>query len=148
MKARQLFATLFLSLVGIVAITPTTTDARADSPAPFGPVASRSFQFKGGTTFEKPGAGCSFNADFLFLRGPGVANAKNIDVSPRMGNWDKQSLPTTDCVAPDCTGLLLKATDRDAVGTRTVTLKHADGRSITTTFDLIANAGRCDYPAK
>ena len=147
MNAKKLFSASVFAILGIAFALPTMT-ARADAPAPFGPVQSRAFHFKGGTSLEKPGANCSFNADWLIMKGPGVANAKSIDVAPRMGNWDRQSLPTTDCVAPDCTMVLVKATGKDDVGARTVTLKHADGRSVTTTFEVPANAGRCDYPAK
>jgi hypothetical protein len=40
----------------------------------------------------------------------------------------------------------VKVTDKDAPGTRTVTLTSKDGRKVTTTFDVAENAGRCDYP--
>jgi hypothetical protein len=120
--------------------------ASADAPAAFGPVASRSFHWKAGTAIERAPEGCQSNSDWLVVRGPGVANAKSVDVSPRTSIWDKQSFPSSACVAPDCYQVFVKVTSKDAPGPRTLTLKHADGRSVTTTFDVTENAGRCDYP--
>ena len=49
-------------------------------------------------------------------------------------------------MAPNCLQLYVKVTSKDPVGPRTVTVKHADGRTLTTTFDVPEHAGRCDYP--
>ena len=120
--------------------------ASAQAPAAFGPVESRTFHFKPGTALERASANCSNNADWLIVRGPGVANTKRVEVSPRVSVWDKQTFPSSDCVGPNCFQMLVKVTERDAVGPHTVTLKNADGRTVTTTFDVVENAGRCDYP--
>jgi hypothetical protein len=141
MTARQIFAAMTMAAVA-VSVAP----ASAEGPAAFGPIESRSFHFKPGTTIERASSDCKSNSDWLIVKGAGAANAKSIDVSPRTSVWDKQSFPSSDCVAPDCYQMLIKVTDKDAPGTRTVTLKHADGRKTTTTFDVIENAGRCDYP--
>ena len=141
MAIRKIFAAMMVSAVA-VSVAP----ANAEAPAAFGPVASRAFHWKPGTTIERAGAGCSNNADWLIVKGPGVANTKSVDVTPRTSAWDNQSFPSSACVGPDCYQMLVKVTDKDAPGTRTVTLKHADGRTTTTTFDVVENAGRCDYP--
>jgi hypothetical protein len=145
--AGKLLSTTFMVAVAtLTGASGGSGEAQAQGAEAFGPVASRTFHWKPGTAIEKAERDCKNNSDWLFVRGPNVANAKSIDVSPRTSNWSKQSLPTTDCVAPDCVQLFVRVTDRDDVGARTVTLKHADGRTVTTTFDVTTNAGRCDYP--
>ncbi|AKU93577.1 hypothetical protein AKJ09_00241 [Labilithrix luteola] len=129
------------------AVSGAGKTAFADAPAAFGPVEGGSFHFVPGAKIERPtAAGCNNNADIFLIRGPNVANAKHVDVSPKTYIWEKQAFPTTDCVAPNCLQMFVRVTNKDAPGPRTVTLKHADGRTITTTFDVTENAGRCDYP--
>lgn len=140
MTARKVFSAMFVAAAAVAALP-------ASAEAPFGPVSERTFHWKPGTSIEKAGANCQSNSDWLIIRGPGVANAKSVDVTPRTQVWDKQTFPSSACVAPDCYQLFIKATKNDAAGTRTVTLTHADGRKLTTTFDIVENAGRCDYPA-
>jgi hypothetical protein len=143
MTARKL-----LGLVFVATIAVTATSASGDTPAKFGPVEGRAFHWKGGTSIEVAPANCQSNIDWLLIRAPGIANAK-IDVSPKVSMANAHSsFPASNCTGPDCVPIYVKITDRDAVGTRTVTAKHQDGRTITTTFDVVANAGRCDYPKK
>jgi hypothetical protein len=56
------------------------------------------------------------------------------------------SRPPSNCTGPDCLPVFIKITAKDAPGPRTFTAKHADGRTISTTFDVNPNSGRCDYP--
>ena len=56
----------------------------------------------------------------------------------------KNIAPTTDCVAPNCAQLYLSAAPNTPAGARTVTFKHPDGRSLTTTFDVTESATRCE----
>lgn len=139
MTARKLFSAMFV-VAAAVAVAP------ASAEAPFGPVSERTFHWKPGTTIERASADCQSNSDWLVIRGAGVANVKSVDITPRTFVWDKQSFPSSACVAPDCYQLFIKVTDKDAPGTRTVTLTSKDGRKVTTTFDVVENAGRCDYP--
>lgn len=139
MAARKVFSAMF-----VVAAAAAALPASAD--APFGPVSERTFHWKPGASIERAGAECQSNSDWLIIRGPGVANVKSVDVTPRTQFWDKQTFPSSSCVAPDCYQLFVKVTDKDAPGTRTVTLTSKDGRKVTTTFDVAENAGRCDYP--
>lgn len=136
---------LVVSVVG-VGFPPAATDAMAAEP--FGPVESRTFTFRPGTSLEASRSDCHWNQDYLFIRGPNVANTKQMDVSPSVfSRYTKQGgVPTTECVAPNCVQLYVGVDKRHAPGARTVTLKHADGRTTTTTFDVVANAGRCDTP--
>lgn len=144
MMARKLLGSMFIAM-----ILATVTTASGDSPAAFGPVESRTFHFKPGTGIEAASASCASNIDWLLIRGPGIANAKTIDVSPKVSQvFEKQGFPASNCAGPDCLPVFIKITGKDAPGTRTVTAKHADGRTVTTTFDVSANAGRCDYPKK
>jgi hypothetical protein len=136
-------------VVGTVAVVGAGlgSDAHADPPAAFGPVASRSFAWKPGTAIEQAVDPCSNNADWLLIRGPGLTNAKSLDITPHTASpWERQSPFSGTCVAPDCVQIYVKVTSKDAVGPYTVTLTHADGRKTTTTFDVTKNAGRCDYP--
>lgn len=143
-------------LVVTAALTALTALAVASSPVvheataaePFGPVESRSFLAKPGTTIELPAGTCNWNSDYLFIKGPNVSSVKQIDVTPSI--WTRYTkaggVPTSDCVAPNCVQLFVSVDKKPAPGPRTVTLKHADGRTTTTTFDVVANAGRCDKP--
>lgn len=149
MTTRARWSGTLLLVVGFgAAVSGAGRTAFADAPLPFGPVESRSFHFVPGTKLERASADCKNNADILLLRGPNVANAKSVDVSPKTYTWDRQAFPTTECVAPNCLQMFVRVTNKDAPGPRTVTLKHADGRTITTTFDVTENAGRCDYGDK
>lgn len=139
--ARRIFAAMIMATTAGIAVP-----AGAEAPATFGPVAERTFHWKAGTTIERAGASCQSNSDWLIVRGPGLASTKSVDVTPRTHVWDKQSFPSSACVAPDCYQLFVKVTDKDAPGTRTVTLTSKDGKKVTTTFDVVENAGRCDYP--
>jgi hypothetical protein len=138
--------TIVLSALTLLAMTSSPVMHDATAAEPFGPVESRSFLYKPGTAIELPGADCHLNLDYLFIKGPNVAQAKQIDASPTI--WTRfsaqSSVPTSDCVAPNCAQLYVNVDKRPPPGPRTVTLKHADGRTITTTFDLLPNAGRCD----
>jgi hypothetical protein len=145
---RGLTAALLLS--GVLATTAIAGDALAEAPATFGPIESRTFAWKPGTAIERPAdTVCHNNADYLIVRGPNVANVKSIDVSPKVLTWERQqAIPSINtCAAGDnnCLQIMVKVTRQDAPGARTVTLKHADGRTLTTTFDIVPNAGRCDY---
>ena len=142
MTARRLLPALVL---GALAIT-LAASAGADAPAPFGPVDSRTFYSHAGTTIERPSKDCAWNFDWFFAKGAGVANAKTVDVSPAVAARDRNSFPSTACTGPDCAPILVKVTSKDALGTRTVTYKSADGRTATTTFDVVEGTGRCDAP--
>jgi hypothetical protein len=133
-------------VVSVVGFAPTAPDAMAAEP--FGPIESRTFTFKAGTAIEASRSDCHWNSDYLFIKGPNVANAKKIDTTPDVfTRFTKPGgVPTTDCVAPNCVQLYVGVDKRHAPGPRTVTLKHSDGRTITTTFDVVPNAGRCDTP--
>jgi hypothetical protein len=126
-------------------------DAQADSPTPFGPVDARAFAFKGGTKIEKaPDTGCKNNSDWLVMHGANLANVKSVDVVPKVWSWDhkQKTIPSTNtCAVGDanCAQIFVLLTSQDAPGTRTVTLTATDGRKSTTTFDVVPNAGRCDY---
>lgn len=137
---------LSVVVVSLAGLAPNAPDAMAAEP--FGPVESRSFNLHAGTSIEATKADCHWNNDYLFIRGPNVAKAKQIDVSPQA--WSRfmkdGGVPTTECAAPNCAQLYLGINGKQAPGPRTVTLKHADGRTLTTTFDVIPNAGRCDTP--
>lgn len=139
----RLLAIAGLSALTLAAIglSPEATAAEA-----FGPVESRTFLSRPGAAIELPAADCSWNNDYLFIKGPNVAAAKQIDVSPSIFTRHHKggAVPTSDCAAPNCVQLTVSTDKRTAAGGRTVTLKHSDGRTITTTFDAVANAGRCD----
>lgn len=139
-------ARMMLGATVMAAVLGAGMSASAQAPAAFGPVSDRAFHFKSGTSIERAGKDCQNNSDWLILRGPGLASAKSLDISPRTQNWDKQSFQLNACSGPDCYQVFVKVNDKDAPGPRTVTLTHADGRKVTTTFDVIENAGRCDYP--
>lgn len=134
----------------VVVVTLAVCASPASGQTPFGPIESRTFHWKPGASIELPPAdGCQMNVDWLLIRAPGIANAKSVDVTPKVGQtFDKQGFPSSNCAGPDCLPLWVKVTARDVAGPRTVTAKHADGRTITTTMDVVANAGRCDYPKK
>jgi hypothetical protein len=137
------FVTIALAGLTVLAICSSPVAHEADAAEPFGPVEARTFIEKPGTAIEVPGADCHWNSDYLFIKGPNVASAKAIDVSPQV--WTREGgVPTSDCVAPNCLQLFVSIDKKPTAGTRTVTLKHADGRKITTTFDVVANKGRCD----
>jgi hypothetical protein len=129
-------------------------DAQADAPAAFGPVDTRAFAFKGGTKIEKaPDSGCKNNSDWLVIHGANLANFKSLDVTPKTSGWDhaQKTIPAANtCAVGDanCVQIFVLLTSSDAPGTRTVTLTSSDGRKLTTTFDVVPNAGRCDYGAK
>jgi hypothetical protein len=133
-------------VVSAVAIAPAAPDAMAAEP--FGPIESRTFTFHAGTTIEASRSDCHWNSDYLFIRGPNVAATKQADAAPPVfSRFTKPGgVPTTDCAAPNCVQLYVGVDKRHAPGPRTVTLKHPDGRTLTTTFDVIPNAGRCDTP--
>jgi hypothetical protein len=124
-------------------------DAQADSPAPFGPVDSRAFAVKGGSNIEKvPTTGCSNNSDWLVIHGANLSTVKSFDVAPTVWTMKHKTIPSANTCAKgdlNCTQLFVMLTSQDALGTRTVTLTAPDGRKLTTTFDVIPNAGRCDY---
>jgi hypothetical protein len=144
MTARKLIGVVFIAGIGAIATT-----ASGDTPAKFGPLDSRVFHWKGGTSIERPTDNCASNIDWLLVRAPGIANAKQIDVSPKVSMFQSNSsFPASNCTGTDCVPIYVKITSKDAAGTRTVTAKSGDGRTITTTFDVIENAGRCDYPKK
>lgn len=136
-------AALLTVLVGTLAIT-----TQADAATPFGPVDSRDFYFHKGTAIERPTKDCGWNFDWLLVKGPGLASKKSVDVTPAISERNQDGwFPSSGCTAPDCLQLLLKVTSRDPVGPRTVTIAHADGRKVTTTFDVVENTtGRCDAP--
>ena len=143
MTSRKLLGAMVVAGAAISAVP-----ASAQSTA-FGPVESRTFHWKPGTAIERPPANCQSNIDWLLVRSPGAASSKTVDVTPKVTQlFEKSTFPASSCVAPDCIPLFIKVTERDAVGSRKVTLKHADGRTATTTFDVVENAGRCDYPKK
>ncbi len=145
MMARKVMAaTIVATVSAIAAVVP----ANAQAPAAFGPVAERSFHWRPGQSIERAPANCQSNSDWLIVKGPGLASTKSVDVSPRTQAWDKQTFPLNACEGPDCYQVFVKVTNKDAPGTRTVTLTHADGRKVTTTFEVLENAGRCDYPKK
>ena len=140
-----------LLIVTVLIASGESTDARAETPTPFGPVQSRSFAWKPGTAIEQaPDKGCNHNGDFFVIRGPAVQAAKSIDVTPRVAAFERQvpipSVNTCKQGETDCVQLYIKITGKDAPGERVVTLTHADGRTLKTTFDVVASAGRCDYP--
>lgn len=144
MTARTLiFATMF----ALATVVPggLESDAYADPP-PFGPVSSAGFYFHPGTTIEQPKEGCG-NADAILIRGPGLGNAKSFDISPKTSITDRNVANTDkyNCKNADCLQITIKLSPSDAVGTRTVTMTSTDGRTVTTTFEVVANAGRCDY---
>ena len=144
MMARKLLGSMF-----VATILATVTAASGDSPASFGPVESRTFHFKPGTGIEATNASCASNSDWLLVRAPGIANAKSVDVTPKVSQvYDNHGFPASNCAGPDCLPVFIKITGKDAPGPRTLTAKHSDGRTVTTTFDVSANAGRCDYPNK
>lgn len=137
---------LSVLVVSVVGFAPAAPDAMAAEA--FGPVEGRSFTFRPGTSIEATKTDCHWNNDYLFIKGPNVATAKQIDVSPQVWSryMSRGGVPTTECAAPNCVQLYLGIDKRQTPGTRTVTLKHADGRTLTTTFDVVPNAGRCDTP--
>lgn len=142
MMARYLFSG---SLVTMLAVS--ASPASGQSPA--SSIESRSFHFHPGTVIERSTDDCMSNIDWLLVRAPGIANAARVDVSPPVSRvWDNGRFPSTACVGPDCLPVFLKVTSRDAAGPRTVTVKYGEGRTATTTFEVVANAGRCDFPKK
>jgi hypothetical protein len=161
-RTRGLFIASAVSVLGFVACSGAIEPGEGDGfvqahseevtaeqeGAAFGPVESRAFHWFSGTSIERApdDTSCNYNSDWLIVHGPDVASAKLVDVSPRTYIWYKGSFPLSGCVAPDCLAIYVKTTSRDEPGTRTLTLKHADGRTATTTFDVIENEGRCDYP--
>src|SRR5512146_2925252 len=104
MGALKLLGITMVVTAATVAVPPGMTgDARADGPQAFGPVASRTFAWKPGTTIEKATNDCNNNADWLLIRGPNVASAKSLDITPHTGApWERQSPFTGTCLAPDC----------------------------------------------
>jgi len=144
MLARTLFG---FGLVSAIALM-SATDASADAPAPFGPVSNRAFYIKAGTSVERAGPKCNYNVEWLFINGAGLANAKSVDITPRLPSWSRNGIPSSACSGPDCLQVMIKIGNREPVGPRTVTIKAADGRTVTTTFDVVENAGRCDYGEK
>jgi hypothetical protein len=149
MATKRLTATISISVLTMAALLTPGSISEASAADPFGPIESRSFHLKPGVALEKPGADCSNNTDVLLITGPNVASAKKIDVSPRTYTFEnKNYVPTNACVAPNCKQVYVSVDSKDAVGTRTLTLKHADGRTLTTTFEVPENAGRCDVPKK
>jgi hypothetical protein len=149
MPSKSTLMTTSIFGFALLAITAPGTMSEASAADPFGPIESRSFHLKPGTTLEKPGADCASNSDVLLIHGPNVATAKSIDVSPRTYAFENKSyVPTSGCAAPNCKQVYLSVIPKDAAGTRTLTLKHADGRTLTTTVEVPENAGRCDVPRK
>lgn len=143
MTARKLFGAMIMTAVPLLAVTP----ASGQGLSAFGPVQSDTFYFKSGTSIERPGNNCKSNIDWLLVKGTGLANAKSVDVSPRVGQaWLGGGFPATSCTAPDCLPVYIKISPKDAVGAKTLTIKSSDGRTVTTTFNVVENAGRCDYP--
>ena len=136
-RARKIFAAMFVTAT-FVGLAP----ASAQAPG----VESRTFHFKAGTAIEKPGADCANNMDWLLVKGPGIADAKNVKVTPHTATW-QQKFPSTICEAPNCFPLFIKIDKNDAVGPRTVSFNMGGGKEVTTTFEVVANAGRCDAPA-
>jgi hypothetical protein len=107
----------------------------------FGPVESRTFHWKPGTVIETVPASCASNIDWLLVRAPGIANAKSVEVTPKVSQVaDKHAFPASNCTGPDCLPVFIKITAKDAPGPRTFTAKHADGRTISTTFDVNPNS--------
>lgn len=140
-------ATSLIFGLTLLATTAPGTISEASAADPFGPIESRTFHLKPGTTLEKPGADCTSNADVLLITGPNVASAKTVDVAPRTYAFENRSyVPTSGCAAPNCKQVYLSVSPKDPAGTRTLTLKHADGRTITTTIEVPESAGRCDVP--
>ncbi len=137
-------AALTLALVATGGVT-TESEALADPPPAFGPIADKSFHFYPGTNLEIAQGTCE-NGDVLKIRGPGLGNAKSHDVTPRTDSYpNTQNRDKYGCEAPDCFQLWARVNGKDSTGPRTVTLKSADGRTVTTTFTVTPNAGRCDY---
>jgi hypothetical protein len=143
---KRLVVTAGFSTLAALALASSPASHEATAAEAFGPVESRTFLSKPGASIEIPGADCGWNIDYLFIKGPNVASVKQVDVAPNI--WTKfnkgAGAPTTDCAAPNCVQITVSTDKRTAAGPRTVTLKHNDGRTITTTFDAIPNAGRCD----
>lgn len=143
MMPRKLLGWMFVATIAV-----TATSASGDAPPKFGPVEGRAFHWKGGTSIERATDNCQSNIDWLLVRAPGIADAR-IEVSPKVSQAiAHSSFPASNCAGPDCVPIYIKLTSRDAPGPRTVTAKSKDGRTISTTFDVIENAGRCDYPKK
>jgi hypothetical protein len=137
------FASTLIVTLALGAATTPSLDAGAAEP--FGPVESRSFALKPGAAIEKAAADCAFNNDVLFVHGPNVAAMKSAEITPKVWANDHQPrIPSTVCPAPNCAQISLAISPSTPVGPRTVTLKHPDGRTATTTFDVVDNAGRCD----
>ena len=141
---RTKLAPVFLPFLTLLTLVGASSDGSAAEP--FGPIEQRGFVIKPGTALEKPGAGCSGNSDVLFINGPNVSSLKSVDVTPKVGTFDNQKfVPTNLCAAPNCAQILVKVSESTPPGPRTVTLKHTDGRTTTTTFDIVDNtSGRCD----
>jgi hypothetical protein len=143
----KLATTISFTVLTTLATALSLAVSDAGAADAFGPIESRSFLMKPGTVIERPPADCPFNLDHLFIRGTNVANAKSVDVSPKVWQSDnaRWRVPTTECVAPNCIQLLVQVVKSDAAGPRTLKLKHADGRTLTATFDVTENTtGRCD----
>lgn len=131
----------------VVVVTLAVVASPASGQSAFGPVSERTFHWKPGTVIETVPDNCASNIDWLLVRAPGIANAKSIEVTPKVSQvFDKQGFPASNCTGPDCLPVFIKVTGKDVAGTRTFTAKHADGRTVTTTFEVKPNAGRCDYP--
>jgi hypothetical protein len=140
MHARTL---LFATTLAFTLVGPGSTDAFADPP-PFGPIESSNFFFVAGTSLEQPKDNC-VNGDVLRIRGPGVGNAKSVDVAPRTPSYpNTKNRDKYGCEGPDCYQIFVQLSPKDAVATRTVTLTSTDGRTVTTKFEVTPNAGRCD----
>ena len=83
-----------LAVSGLALLAICSSHASASAAETFGPVDSRSFLVKPGTSIELPGADCHWNNDYLFIRGANVASAKQIDVA---GVWTRVGcFPTTE----------------------------------------------------
>ena len=145
---RKLLGSVLVVSLAVFASPASGQGNPAKQGGAFGPLESRTFHWKPGTVIETvPAASCASNVDWLLVRAPGIANAKTIDVTPKVSQVDeKHAFPASNCTGPDCLPVFIKITDKDVAGPRTLTAKHADGRTITTTFDVNANTGRCDYP--
>lgn len=134
-------------ILGVFLVGAATIALPASAQAPgFGPVASSHFHWKGGSTIERPTDDCQMNSDWLLIEGTNVGTTKKLEISPRTQNSYKHSFPLTQCSGAGCFQAFIKISPRDPVGPRTVTLTDGAGKTATTTFEVVENAGRCDYP--
>jgi hypothetical protein len=137
---------LFALTLALAFVASGGTESEAFAEPPFGPIVNTSFFFVSGTSIEQPKDTC-VNGDVLRILGQGVGNAKSVDISPRTFSYpNTKNRDKYGCEAPDCYQLFVQLSPKEPVGTRTVTLKSADGRTVTTKFDVTPHAGRCDYP--